>query len=179
MLLSKHWGKGFGLGGLWAVMLFTPLFHDAFFFPQKSTVSPQSIVYPLFLNEDGRIRGERLSKLHYRFRRYPTLPKTILLEYQYLQSDDDLLQILAWEIWKTVITLQILTFKQNCLSQSWISLKSIVQLTKTIFQNSAIFIEKRWVENRLWGKSEFLWWKRINSSGNVEEIMQDGRDAGA
>ena len=49
----------------------------------------------LFLNEDGRIRKKRLSKLHYRFRRYSTLPKTVLLESQYLQSNDDLLQILA------------------------------------------------------------------------------------
>ena len=65
------------------------------FFPQKCTFSPQSIFYPLFLNEDGRSRGKRLSKLHYRFRQYSTLPKTILLESQYLQSYNDLLQILA------------------------------------------------------------------------------------
>ena len=26
-----------------------------------------------------------------------------------------------------------------------------MQLTKTIFQISAILIEKKWVENRLWG----------------------------
>ena len=32
-----------------------------------------------------------------------------------------------------------------------------MQLTKTIFQNSAIFIEKKWVENELLGKSAFLW----------------------
>ena len=61
-----------------------------FFPPQKSTFSPQSIFYALFLNEDGRIRGKRLSKLHYRFRRYSTLPKTVLLESQYLQSYDSL-----------------------------------------------------------------------------------------
>ena len=53
---------------------------------QKSTFPPQSIFYPLFLNEDGRIREKRLSKLHYRFRRYSTLPKTVLHESQYLQS---------------------------------------------------------------------------------------------
>ena len=35
-----------------------------------------------------------------------------------------------------------------------------MQLTKTLFQNSAIFIEKKWVENRLWGKSGFLWGKK-------------------
>ena len=66
-----------------------------FFPPQKCTLSQQSIFYPLFLNEDGRISGKRLSKLHYRFRRYSTLPKTVSLESQYLQSYDDLLQILA------------------------------------------------------------------------------------
>ena len=70
---------------------------DTFFSPpQKSTFSPKSIFYPRFLNEDGRIREKRLSKLHYRFRRrYSTLPKTVLLESQYLQCYDDLLQILA------------------------------------------------------------------------------------
>ena len=26
-----------------------------------------------------------------------------------------------------------------------------MQLTKTIFQNSVIFIEKKWVENQVWG----------------------------
>ena len=30
-------------------------------------------------------------------------------------------------------------------------------LTKTFFPNSAIFIEKKWAENRLQGKSAFLW----------------------
>ena len=41
--------------------------HDTFFPQQKRTFSPQSIFYPLFLNEDGRIREKRLSKLHCRF----------------------------------------------------------------------------------------------------------------
>ena len=35
-----------------------------------------------------------------------------------------------------------------------------MQLTKTFFPNSAIFIEKKWVENRLSGKSAFLWGKK-------------------
>ena len=39
-----------------------------------------------------------------------------------------------------------------------------MQLTKAIFQNYAIFLEKKWVENQLEGKSAFLWGKRINSS---------------
>ena len=32
-----------------------------------------------------------------------------------------------------------------------------MQLTTTFFPNSAIFVEKKWVENRLWGESAFLW----------------------
>ena len=58
--------------------------------------------------------------------------------------------------------MQILRFKQNCLSQSWISSKSIMQLTKTIFHNSAIFIEKKWYKIDC-GKKWILWGKRINS----------------
>ena len=61
---------------------------------------------------------------------------------------------------KTIITLQALRFKLNCLNQTCISLKSIMQLTKTIFPDSAIFIEKKRVENRLWRKSEFSWRKK-------------------
>ena len=36
-----------------------------------------------------------------------------------------------------------------------------MQLTKTIFQNSAIFIEKKWVENQLSLKSGFLLGKEL------------------
>ena len=61
-----------------------------FFSPTKILFFPQSNFHPLFLNEDGRIRGKRPSKLHYQFRRYQTLPWTILLESQYLQSYDSL-----------------------------------------------------------------------------------------
>ena len=42
-----------------------------------------------------------------------------------------------------------------------------MQLTKTIF-NSAIFIEKKWVENRLWEKSAFL-------SGNIYRFIHTKR----
>ena len=38
-----------------------------FFYPSFFTFYPQNIFYPLFLNEDGRIRKNRSSKLHYRF----------------------------------------------------------------------------------------------------------------
>ena len=56
---------------------------------------------------------------------------------------------------KTIITLQALRFKLNCLNQTCLSLKSIMQLTKTIFPDSVIFIEKKRVENRVWRKSAF------------------------
>ena len=45
-------------------------------------------------------------------------------------------------------------------------------LTKTIFQNFAIFIEKKWVENRLWGKSAFSWGKK-----NVSWVRRTPVDA--
>ncbi len=60
---------------------------------------------------------------------------------------------------KTIITLQVLRFKLKCLNQTCLSLKSIMQLTMTISPDSASFIEKKRVENRLWRKSEFLWRK--------------------
>ena len=33
---------------------------------------------------------------------------------------------------------------------------------RTFCPNSVIFIEKKWVENRLWGKSAFLWGKKMH-----------------
>ena len=50
---------------------------------------------------------------------------------------------------KAFITLQTLRFKLNCLDQTCILSKSIMLLTKTIFFDSVIFIEKKTVENRL------------------------------
>ena len=47
------------------------------------------------LNEDGRIRENRLRKLHYRFRRNTSLINGVKRESQYLQSFDGLLQNLA------------------------------------------------------------------------------------
>ena len=44
---------------------------------------------------------------------------------------------------KTIITRQALKFKLNSLNQTCTSLKSIMQLTRNIFPDSAIFIEKR------------------------------------
>ena len=43
----------------------TPAPKDAFFCLKKFTFCPQKFFYPRFLNEDGRIRKIRLSKLHY------------------------------------------------------------------------------------------------------------------
>ena len=133
-----------------------------FFSPQKSTFSPQSIFYPLFLNEDGRILKKSLSKLHYWLRRYSTLTKTVFyLNLNICKVMTVFLIFLGQNLKKIVITLQILRFKRNWLRHSWISSKSIMQLTKTFFSQSAIFIEKMWVENRLLGKSGFLWGEKM------------------
>ena len=73
--------------------------------------------------------------------------------------------MIFFKIWpqnikKAIITLQAWIFKLNDPNQTCISSKSIKQLTKTIFFDSAIFFEKKKVKNRLWAKSEFLWAKR-------------------
>ena len=144
--------------------LFRLAAHDTFFFPHKNALFPHN----------------RFST-HFFSMKMAELGKNVLVS---CIIDLDDIQLWLWQFclnlnickvmtiffkfWpkknrKTAITLLILRFKQNYLSQSWISSKSIMQLTKTIFQNSAIFIEKKWVENRLWGKSAFFWGKRINS----------------
>ena len=56
---------------------------------------------------------------------------------------------------KTITILQALRFKLNRLHQICISSKSMMQLTKTIFPDSAIFLEKKSVENRVWQKKNF------------------------
>ena len=60
--------------------------YELILFPHKNPLFPTIDFYPLFLNEDGRFLKNGLSKLHYRFRRYSTLTKTVLLESQYLKS---------------------------------------------------------------------------------------------
>ena len=66
--------------------------------------------------------------------------------------------IFSGQIWKkSVINLQALRLKLKRLDQTFISSKSKIQLTKTIFSDSDIFIEKKTLENRLWAKSELLW----------------------
>ena len=102
------------------------------FSPQKFTFSAQSIVYTLFLKEDGRNLKNGLSKLHYRFRRYSILTKTVLLESQYLQSYDSLPDFLRPKFEEDRQSRFVITL-QNCLRQSWISSKSIMQLTETFF----------------------------------------------
>ena len=126
--------------------------NELILFPHKNALFPTIDFLPTFSQWRWQNSQNGLSKLHYRFRRYSTLTKTVLLESQYLQSYGSLSDFLRPNLKKIVITLQILRFKQNCLSQSWISSKSIMQLTETLPPNSAIFIEKKWVENRLWGK---------------------------
>ena len=61
---------------------------------------------------------------------------------------------------KAFIILQALRFKLNSLNQTCLSSKSIMHLTNTIFSDSAIFNEKKRIENWLWAKSEFLWAKK-------------------
>ena len=56
---------------------------------------------------------------------------------------------------KTILTLQELRLKLN--SQTYISSKSIMQLTEMSFSDSAIFLEKRTAENRSRAKSNLLW----------------------
>ncbi len=55
---------------------------------------------------------------------------------------------------KTVITLQALRFKLKCLNQTCISLNWIMQLARPIFSDSAIFMEKKRVENRFCGQKK-------------------------
>ena len=58
--------------------------------PRKIRFSSQLILDPLSLNEDGRIKGSCISKLHCGFQQY-----AIWLESQCLQSYDDFFQIWA------------------------------------------------------------------------------------
>ena len=51
--------------------------YDAFFLPQTFIFCQQSIFYCLFLNEGCRIGTDRLSNVHYRFRRYTSFIKTV------------------------------------------------------------------------------------------------------
>ena len=57
---------------------------------------------------------------------------------------------------KFELDLQAWRFKLNSLSQACISSKSTMQLTRTIFPDSVIFIEKKRVENRLRGTVELF-----------------------
>ena len=58
--------------------------------------------------------------------------------------------------------MQALRFKLKILNPTCRSSKSIKQLTDTIFVESAIFVEKKRVENRLWAKSEFWGQKKMH-----------------
>ena len=52
--------------------------------------------------------------------------------------------------------IEIMRFRLNSLNQACISSKLIMQLTKTNFSDSVIFIEKKSVENWLWAKVNFV-----------------------
>ena len=65
-----------------------------FFVPTKiHFLQTQTIFSRLFLTEDGKIETIRFSKLHYRFRRYKSLIKTVWPESHGLQSYVGLLDI--------------------------------------------------------------------------------------
>ena len=81
--------------------------------------------------------------------------------------------MVLFKIWpenikKALITLQALRFKPNSLNQTCISLKSIMQLTKTIFSNSAIFIEKKRVANWLLAKVKFCGQNKMHSIHHIQ-----------
>ena len=120
-----------------------------FFCPQKFSFCPQPIFYSLFLNYDGRI--EKIVLL------------SCIIDFDYVQVSlrRISLSLIACKVMKafsifsgqilkkTSITLQAI-FIQTC-----ISLKSKMQLTKTIFSDSVIFIEKNRAENHLLEKVNF------------------------
>jgi hypothetical protein len=53
-------------------------------------------------------------------------------------------------------------------------LKSIMQLTETIFSDSVIFIVKKREENRLWRKSAFCGEKVKNAGGKKKIHLREG-----
>ena len=138
-----------------------------FFGPQKFTFSSQPIFYPRFLNEEDRIWKTRLSKLHCRinidFDDIQVWSRPFSLSLNACKVMRAFLIFSGQILKKTIVTLQALRLKLNSLNQTCTSSKSIMQLAKTSFSDSVIFIEKKRVENRLWAKSEFLWAKNYNS----------------
>ena len=89
--------------------------------------------------------------------------KTVQLETQCRKIMMDFLIFSGQILKKPIITLQAVRLKLNSHIQtsSCVSLILIMQLTKIIFSYSAIFIEKKIAENRLWEKVNFLWAKKI------------------
>jgi hypothetical protein len=67
----------------------------------------------------------------------------------------DLLEILSPDFEEDHHNFACIETQAESLNQTCISSKSIMQLTKTIFPDSASFIEKKRVENRLWRKVNF------------------------
>ncbi len=133
--------------------------------PQKFTFWPQSIFYPLFLNEGSRIRKNRPNNCIIDFKDIQVWLRHFSLNLNACKVVTVFFKIPGKILKKTVTTLQALRFKLKCLNQTCISLKSIMQLISTFFSDSATFIENKRVENRLWPKIEFLWPKKITSYG--------------
>ncbi len=101
-----------------------------------SCFPPLSICHSFFLNQDSRIQGKCLRKLYHWF-----WWNTYLIEDFKLEN-----------LKKTILTLQILRLKLKILNQTYIWLKSIMQLPRTIFFDSDIFFKEQIAANWLWLK---------------------------
>ena len=92
--------------------------YELILFPTKIHFSPTINFFPLFLNEDGRILKNGIFKLHYQFRRYSTLTKTVLHESQYLQSYDSFPDFPRPKFKEDRHNFADIEIQKNCLSQS-------------------------------------------------------------
>ena len=104
------------------------------------------MLYPRFLNEDGRIRKNRLSMLYYQFQRYASLCQTDLLESKRLQSYYSLLQFFTPNFGEdcnifAFIEIQTEQFKSNLHIFDIDTM--ITQLTTTIFLTLPSSLSKR------------------------------------
>ena len=135
------------------------------FFGHKNSLFPSNrfstVFFSLKSNIIWRLQNMKnhLSKLHYRFRRYTSLIKTVELESLCLQFCEGLLDIFrppGQILKKTIITLQALKFKLSSLKQTCILSKSI----RRVFQ---IVHWVKDIKTRLRAKSSFLSAKCIYS----------------
>ena len=111
----------------------------------------------------------------FKFLQKNTSSKFVLQElWGLLQNLSNSFKIWPAKINKAVTTFQALRFRMNRIKQIYVSWKSIMQFTWTIFPNSVTlifvsFIEKKWAENLLWGKS---WFCQCHLGLQVESSFQ-------